>query len=234
MTEEQVLNLDMHAQHSPETVRRYWTRNQASGIYTFRYKYWRQFHRDAHLRADAEPFSGEVHEIDGDWNCFHRANAFPSQDWTFVKQKTFNYLTNKFPRVSKNADGSFKAEFFTRFPALTALQDARTYQEVMTNLRTPGKPANEIIFQLTALAHNIRIVMESLTSPGTFPAEYSPASIPCDSTKHLLMRPDKECPSYEFRNGHLHRLPNSDGHFWCWSRPQPSPGNGRRPVVSRP
>ena len=234
MTDEQDQRLDMHAQHSPETVRRYWTRNQASGFYTFRTKYWSQFHKDAHLRADVEPFSGEAHEIDGDGNCFHRAIAFPSQDWASVKRKTFNYLINKFPKVSKNADGTFKAEFFTRFPALTALQNEGTYQAVRTNLRTPGKPANEIIFQLTALAHNIRIVMESLTRPGTFPAEFCPATMPCDSTKHLLMRPDKECPSYEFRNGHLHRLPNSDGHIWCWSRPQPSPGNGRRPVVPRP
>ena len=220
-------------ENSPETIKRYWTRGQ-DGKWTFRAKYWVAKHSASYSEA-GHNFQGQPIELIGDGNCFHHgvARELRLNSFQEVKRKTLRFLTHTFPKLSTHPDGTSNPEFFDKFPTLCDLQDSARRQTVERNLRTSGAYAEETIFQLTALAHDVKITLESLTVPGRMHL-YLPLDNVQVPSIYLLIREDAKCQIYEQEGGRFRELPaKSSGHVWCSHSPVQQ-GNEQRPAAARP
>ena len=226
---------NLQGPNSPATIRRYWTKSRNSNIYTFRAKLWHAYHTQTNASAGI-PFEGHAVEIDGDGNCFARAvaSALCLPSYQEVKARTKTFFLEQLPALTTTATGEPNTDFYARYPALSALREQpTTFQAVNQYFATDGDFATDLIFQLTAMALNTTIDLESLTKPGNYIARYEPLTNPAGTVINLLMREDRACSMYEeTSNGDFRELSLSDGHLWGVTVEQSPPGNGRRPALA--
>ena len=226
---------NLQGPNSPATIRRYWTKSRNSNIYTFRAKLWHAYHTQTNASAGI-PFEGRAVEIDGDGNCFARAvaSALCLPSYQEVKARTKTFFLEQLPALTTTATGEPNTDFYARYPALSALREQpTTFQAVNQYFATDGDFATDLIFQLTAMALNTTIDLESLTKPGNYIARYEPLTNPAGTVINLLMREDRACSMYEeTSNGDFRELSLSDGHLWGVTVEQSPPGNGRRPALA--
>ena len=115
--------------NSPATISKYWTKSLSesnySNIYTFRTKFWHEFHTKAHASAQLPAFEGCAVEIDGDGNCFARvvARALGLPSYKDVKERTKTFFLEHLPAFSIIATGAQNTDFNSEHPALTELLD---------------------------------------------------------------------------------------------------------------
>ena len=154
-----------------------------------------------------------------------------------VKERTKTFFLEQLPALTTAATGEPNTDFYAQYPALSALlEQPNTFQAVNQYFSRDGDFATELIFQLTAMALNTTIDLESLTKPGNYIARYEPITSPAANVINLLMREDRACSMYEEEsNGDFRELSLSDGHIWgvtVGSVGQSPPGNGRRPALA--
>ena len=207
----------------------------ANGHYTFGTKRWARHHhqlaRDAELADADEDHYAEA--VCGDGNCVHRActTVTNCSSYKELKAATLTYVNDTLPRKLADAD------FLRTFPSLAELIQPAALERVKKHLQTNGDHANETVIQLTALAHNIDISIESLTTPGHFLGQYSAEGGRGRKQLALLMREDRRHGIYDSRNCNKF-LGVSSGHVWIHrtstAHTPRRAGNGQRPIPDRP
>jgi hypothetical protein len=148
-------------------------------------------------------------------------------DYQAVKQKTAWWVQNKAPSI-------LTPEFLRIRPRLQIFQDnkARAMDTVLHNLTTDRAYADEVIMELTALAHDVFINVESLTRPGNI-TQFEPLT-GTNKRAHLLIREDKATGIYRLTGSQVHFEAWADGHIWRRVDPSAPPGNGRGPAGALP
>ena len=162
------------------------------------------------------------------------ARALGLASYKEARTKTFFLEQLSRSALRTTATGEPNTAFYLQFPALSEfLEQPNTFQAVNHYFSTDGDFAAEPIFQLTAMALNTTIDLESLTKPGNYIARYEPITSPAGTVINLLMREDRACSMYEEEsNGDFRELSLSDGHIWGVTVGQSPPGNGRRPALA--
>ena len=144
------------------------------------------------------------------------ARALGLASYKEARTKTFFLEQLSRSALRTTATGEPNTAFYLQFPALSEfLEQPNTFQAVNHYFSTDGDFAAEPIFQLTAMALNTTIDLESLTKPGNYIARYEPITRPAANVINLQMRKDRACSMYEEeRNGDFRELSFSDGHIW--------------------
>ena len=169
------------------------------------------------------------------------ARALGLASYKEARTKTFFLEQLSRSALRTTATGEPNTAFYLQFPALSEfLEQPNTFQAVNHYFSTDGDFAAEPIFQLTAMALNTTIDLESLTKPGNYIARYEPITSPAANVINLLMREDRACSMYEEEsNGDFRELSLSDGHIWgvtqygAESAGKRAAAGPRRPALNR-
>jgi hypothetical protein len=184
----------------------------AHGHWTLKTKRWSVFHANAYEQAGLEAPALKVENPEGDGNCFHRAVASAlgikgDKGYQDVKRRTANF-------VREHAKRLFTFDFLYKNLVLIDFSGDfdGAVRSALQDLEKDGAFANEVTVQLTALAHNVEINVESLVHPGQF--QKYPALTSSERVINLLIRDHKATGVYRLEKGGFVLEGGADGHFW--------------------
>ena len=168
-------------------------------------------------------------QVKGDGNCFHRALAkeIDLANYCAVKRKTEEFLRTRARQL-------FTPDFLQVRHVLAAFGQHFDHdlEAALKNLTKDGAYADEVIMQLTALAHNTKLEVESLTTPDLISTLHAlDAQAP---TVRILIREHRATGIYSLRGDTVEQIGLTDGHIWTREILQPPPGNGAGLAEARP